>query len=654
MILSMACFLGISASARDYDFYEENTFTGENALEEAKKELEMQLERAKELGNSLDACYYLDILEDKSGISTEEDVKEKKVDTSSEKNDVIDLYSGKGYVVEFISMEKEAEVVNYSFEVENGKIILALEDDEEITDYNGKTLEEVLDSFNNLETNDYRVVYSVNINDSKIEESEVLKTYAEVQEKSLELKALGYEVSYKQNNMISSDKRIVSRCERTLEDIITELKRENVNKEIKDVSINKVSEPSTYISKKTTEKNVAEKEKAELEKEGNIYDEVSMKSETVIDKSNATKIQSKVEYNGTVDFDLPHTVENSDGKGYRYYYEVKDVVVTDSESFENNFLTKEECKELKSFYSKKGYITSCTSVTNTTIEEEDNKYYFNLEKDNSMSWVHLDISVNQKINIYDENNKIVDTVTGTLSNLRGVVNEGTFNERKITYNQNASLDGNRYEYTSISSSNFTSNDLITIYGTISYRYNNKTIVKDIVLEGYLKNIFNVCRDKNNSRNRGFDLEIAISVDSTGQHIINFTTSEVYTFTAKKDAVCVDKVYFDEYKYGEKIYYWVEAKDLDYMYDVNYVATDYTLFINGNKSLVNVVKEYYDKYFIITAKKITYIVKTVAMIKEKDKCGIDEIPPHTDVNNDISNINIYSNVVIFDDKKKRII
>jgi len=669
-VFSVCCFLGICVSANDYDFFEEKSYTGKDAESLARAELQLQIERARKLGQNLDDCSYLEILQDESGIFTKvEELEEETVETVEEKNDKVLEHESNGYVVNFEPVEDSGATTTYAFVVENGIIRSAKVDEEDTSSYNDSTIESILEAFKDEDTDNYRIVYSVEEYEDVVDEEKIVSTKSKVESEMNRLSDLGYQVGWKQNNLDeSSSKTIVSEKEKTEAEIIAGLEEENTGKEVKDVSI-KTTKPSKYASEKNLDKAVIERKKAELEAKG-IYDYISeIKEEVVIDtdKRNAIKVNTdKIEYTGIVDFENPYEdVLDNDGKvvGYKYFWEEKNVLISAADSFEKNFLDKDGCSALEKEYQTKGYKTTCTKVTNTTLEEsEEDIYYFNDNKqDTYRRWSHLDISVGQDIVIYNEDGTKKATVEGTITSApKGWINKGKNNSQTITYKNYPSSDSGRLEYRSKTDSDFTSNDLITLELHVRYTYNNVVHNKKIVLEGYLRNIFNVCKEKNRFGG-GFDVEINISIDSTGEHVVNFVTEEVWTFNASKDAEYADKTYYDEYKYATNTFYYVEAEDIHYTYNVTYLATDYTVFWNGNTSLVNVVKNEYDKDYVIDGSKTTYTAKTVAVIRKREMCEVGDegekkeeviLPPHTDSNVILSNGFTYNFVTTFEDKKKK--
>ena len=665
-IFLVCCFLGIFVSANDYDFYETKSFSSED---DANKELELQLERAKEYSESLDDCTYLEY--EGSVTSTTENLDEEIVETEQEKNEKVTKYESNGYTVSFDVTEDEAVSSNYSFSVLNGKVTSATIGGEVVDTYNGKTINSVLKSFNDEDNSEFRVKVSISSNVETVNDSDVFVTEEEAKAEVARLNELGYEASYVQNNSTSETVEIESEVELTEEEINSQLEDKNSNKEVKDVEVLEKAKPSTYTSEKTTDKSVRDAEMKEYEDDAK-WDSVSGKeySYDVINKEKTTQIANDVEYTGTDVVEYNKKIENADGTGYRVYTLVENgILVEGAKSIEKNFLTESECNSLKTQYAALGYKNlTCTPVTTTTLERnQNNKYIFNSDKGVEMSWVHLDISIEQEVVLYEEDGVTVkDRLTGTIvESPRAWLNKGTEEEVAITYKSGATADGDRYEYRSSTDSSFSYDDYVTLEFKIRYTTSDGVVHEPtITLEGYLKNIFNVCKDKNSTHNRGFDLEISITVDANGDEVVNFTTSTVYTFTADKDAVYKDKVTYDEYVYGNDTVteYWFEAEDVHYAYEVSYVATDYTVSYEGSEGEYEVVVEEFDKNYVINGSKTTYTATTYGVIKEREMCEIGDqggkeddeeeeiVPPHTD-SDAISNYVTFNAVAIFEDKKK---
>lgn len=677
-IFSLCLVMGISAAANDYDFYEEKSFTGEDAEELATKELESMLEKAKAFEATLDDCSSLEIIDEQTGIFTEvEDLAEETVETSEEKEEIVSKHTENGYVVEVVSKDEDTEEVSYSFEVENGVIRNALVDDEEEESYVGMKLVSVLADFVDEDVEDYKIVYTTTTSVTPVEETETVRTYEELSSEISNLEDLGYDVKWVQNDKETYTETIRYQTEKTKEGIISELEEKYSNLEVKDVVVSDAKEITTnvYTPVMFSTKDLAEDEQKRLQ---TIYDYVSdvktketTYEEKVKVKTGENKVASDVAVE-SVDFEVTTDgvrVENEDESGYKVYRLISNgTIISAADSIERNFLTKSECNSLKTQYEALGWRNlTCTAVTITTLEKNtSNKYIFNSEMGTSMSWVHLDISVEQEIVLYEENGTTVkEKVTGTIIEApKAWLNKGTNDEVAITYNNKSSADGDRYEYRSKTNSSFSYDDYVTLQFKIRYKTSDGAVHEPtIVLEGYLKNIFNVCKDKNNSRERGFDLEISISVDADGNEVVNFTTSTVYTFTAEKDAKYADKIVYDEYEYvytetteTKKSYeYYVEAHDIDYSYVVNYVKTDYSYTYTGEISSVSVVRSFTDRYFLIKGSKTTYIARVAAMIVTDEMCNIGDegepiLPPHTGLNSELV-IN-YDNVAIIEDKKRR--
>lgn len=657
---AVCCFFGVTASANEYDFFETATVENKELIEEKQKE---QKENAEKFKETLGECATLEYSSEV--ITNTYEKGPVTVETNEEKEKEINNLEEEGYTTSLKVTYDDSIKSNYEFKVLNNKIVEVTINSVKTDKYNGKDITDVLKSFVSEETDDYKIVVSEPLieNNTEINEEIIKTSEKEAKDLVLELQKQGYKATYEQNNTKVSNKTIVSRDKLTNEEIKEELEKNNSNKEIKDINIT-TTEPSTYESEKYSNEKDASLKKEELKNEG-IYELVFKK--VTVDESKKNVIKNEVKYTGSEIFTLPYTeyitaIDEETNQeitiGYRNYYE-KSILKSEASSVSKKFLTEQECTDLKNKYNALGYTASCTKVTKTEIEEsEDDKYYFNDTKQSTRTWSHLDISVEQNINIYNEDGTIKDTVKGQITNLKGYKNKGTQNEKTIIYNKSATSDNGRLEYRSKTDSSFKNTDLITLYATVTYTYNGKTITKDIVLEGYLKNDFNVCRERNKIGG-GFDLELSISVDKDGNHIINFVTKEVWSFDAFKDAEYSIEVYYDEYEY-ETLYY-VIAKDLDYTYNVSYVATDYTVSYNGTSKVYKLNTESYDKNFEIKGIKYTYTITTKGIITGDDTCGTGDIvipeepeitPPKTSIDIDSATINFSNKLIVTIDDKKR--
>lgn len=676
----------VMVSANEYGFYETVTATTE---EEAKQKLEEQLAKAEEFEATLGECNYLDysgeIIPNKTLLDTITFEEKKEVEEEIQKYE-----QEGGYTTSITVTLDEGEKTSYKFYTLNGKVTKVIVDGEISDQYNGKDVDSVLAKFVDSDEDDYKIVVSIKEPVNTPDNGPVTTmTERDAQKLVSELKDKGYtNVKYIANTVTEETKIITSRDLLTEETIKTQLESENPDKEvvIKNVTID--SEPNTKTHENLSD-SAATTKKQELEST-NLY-ELVIKNEK-IDKDSTTKIKTAERYTGEDKPDMPYTesvFENDVEIGYKYYYYGERKEIRPADSIEREFLTADQCQELKDEYSKLGYTVSCEKVTSTSIEEsEDDKFYFNEDKQKSRTWSHLDLSVSQTVNFYDKDLKVIGSAKGSLSNVSAYFYK---NGEKISlkYSQSASSDGGRLEYCQTNSSDkhcgwhtggddsissVTSNDKITILATIKYEnLAGDTVIKNIVLEGYLDNIFNVCRQKNDIGG-GFDLKLAIAVDKDGNHIVNFTTDEVWTFTGSIDAEYDTPVLYDEYRYGKL--YDVVAQDLDYIYNVKYTATDYTVSYNGVSSIYGLEVEKFDKNFIVDGSRTTYTVTTVGVIKENNMCGTGDVgepgegfeeelpevkpekeevvlPPHTDVEVIVpSYMSIMSNLYILPDKKRK--
>lgn len=618
--LIVCSFAGCVVVANEYDFYETITVTDPDL---ASKKLEEQLANAEIFNSSLGECTYLEY----SGeiIPHKEFLDTVTVETSKEKDDTVSKYQTAGYETSVVVTYDEASVKNYEFKVLNQKVTGATIDGVLNTDYNGRLITEVLSTITSIEESDYKVVVSTTSNKTSISEKEVVKRESAAKDLVNSLKLEGYEATYVQNNETTTNETIESTSRLTVEQIQENLQNKTSDKEIKDVVIDKTTEPGTYTSDDYEDITLADNEKTELENTG-IYESVTREEKTNTDKSKATAVTDKT---GILSSDqtiknghIEEVYENDVLVGYKEYYtsDVKTSDAIDDKVLENNFTSEALCEAAKANYS--GYTDlKCTKTSETTVESSaNNTINFNNTQQSKRQWSHLDISVAQAITIVDKDGKPITTVTGTLSNVSGYINKGTSSEKTLKYPSNATYDGNRLEFKTTDAT-IKHTDLVTITATVSYKYNGVDYSRNITLVGYLNNAMNVCSQRG-QYGGGFDLEFAVSFTEDGKPIVKIDTDEKWTLTGDMAAVYEPKVFHNEYEYG-KLYY-VVANDTNYTYEVSYVATDYTVSYEGESAVYNVTEETSDKNFVIDGERTTYTITTIGVIKEKELCGTGDV------------------------------
>ncbi len=609
--------IGTIAFAKDADIYLEDEVSTIEEIEQVKLNHQKVIEQ--EYSPNLEKCTFIDYKTNVKEIVNNLDEVTKE--TSKEKDAYKNAKEEEGYTVTVETKEHSGKTNVYKFTALNGVITKATINGKDYKDLVGKNLKESLNKAQNYENDEIRVVYTKEASSSAVTNNQTVTTEEEAKELVKKLQNEGYEASYKQNNNDKVTITLTSKTSLTEEDIKNKLQEENKNEEVKDVEITKTTTPSTYTSKKYTNKSDATKEYNEL-LDKNIYESVELK--TLIDETNANKVLTKQPFTWTKDDTNPYTEDvytENVKTGYKYYYAINEVI-EEAQNKKETGLTEASCKKLlNSHTANDGWTSKCEKVTSIIkSEEESNVIEFNDTKQTKRTWRHLDISVNQNITVIDKDGNTVATgIQGKLSNPRVVLNEGTSNEKQIRYN-NPTYDGNRLEVRQNTSNGYTqvtNEDKVKIYTTLSYTYNGKNISKDIVLEGYLNNQLNVCREKN-QYGGGFDLEFDVLVDREGNVYIVIRTEETWTFTASKEAETKLQGYYDEYEYQKQ--YQVIAIDEDYTYDVEYVSTTYTVNSNGSSETATIEETIYDKYYVINGSKTTYKVTTVGNIEKDDNCG----------------------------------
>jgi len=602
------------ATTASPDFEETKIATSQNEVEQIKLEQEA---KAEEYEKTLEKCSYLTYttsvtpITDKLNTITKETAKEKDAAVAEKEKE--------GYIVTVTEKEHNEEKNEYTFNVLNGVVTSSEVNKENNTSYNDKAITEVLNNFKNIDNDDIRIVITTTSSSQNINETETKITEKEAKALVEELKEQGYEASYVQNNEEITETTISSKTSLTEENIANNLQNENTDKEIKDVTVTEESAPSN-ISESYYDENDANNKYNELVNAG-IYESVDKTSS--IDYTKETKISGPIKFDWDKDTLEPYTedvYENNTKIGYKKFYTIEEIVSEAQNKKEEN-LTQSECQRLLYAHSQNdGWTSNCKEITNTTItESSDNKVNFNNAPQSTRTWSHLDISINQYINIVDENGNVLATnVKGTLSNISATINDTTKLEYKApTY------DGNRLEVRQKTDGNYTkvkNTDKVTITATITYTYNNQIKSKNIILEGYLYNKYNVCSQRNQIGG-GFDFAVDLTIDTNNNLIADIATSSTWTFTASKDEETKNQGYYEEYEYATK--YEVTAVDEDYVYNVSYIATDYDVTYIGTSNVYNVTEQIYDKYYLIDGEKTTYEVKTVGVIKEDEQCKIEE-------------------------------
>lgn len=617
-VLSLA-ITGI-AFAENPDIYMQDVVSTKEEAEEVKAKHFSLMEI--EYVPNLKECTFIDYKTEIEELV--DNLNEVTKETNEEMKSFVNEKEKEGYVVTVESKEHDGVTNVYELTALNGIVTNSTKNNKNYPSFVGKNLVDILTNTTNINNADVRIVYTTNSSSTSVKEEATVKSEKEAQDLVKKFVEKGYEASYTQNNNDVVNVTLTSRTSLTKEDIETKLQNENQEKEVKDVIITNITEPNTYTSEKYNNKSDAENKYNELNAT-NIYESLELK--TVINENSATKIANKVPFVWTKNDITPYTEDiytNGIKTGYKYYYAI-DEVIEKAESKKQTGLTKTECNTLlNSHTSQDGWTSECTKVTNITKSETvNNVIKFNDTKQRQRTWRHLDISVAQKISVIGTNGNIVaSNISGTLSNTHVVLNEGTSNEKTITYAK-PTYDNGRLEIRQDTKSNYTkvtNEDKVKIYTTLSYTYNNTAVSKQIVLEGYLDNIFNVCRERNKIGG-GFDLEFDILVDVEGNVYIVISTEETYTFTATKPAITQLQGYYDEYEFQKQ--YQVIAKDEDYTYDVTYVVTDYDVVAIGTKNFTTITETIYDKYYVVNGTKTTYQVTTIGNIVRDNSCKTEE-------------------------------
>lgn len=605
------------AFAKDPDIYmQEEVKTEEEANQVKAKQINVV---ETEYKPNLKECTYIDY---KTTIEEKVDTLDKITkETKEEKEKVEKEKEEEGYVLTVEVKEHEGKKSTYNIQTLNGIITKFVLNGKENKDYVGKELKSVLNEFSDEDNDEYRIVYTKQALSSATLYEKTFKTEEEAKNIVNELLNKGYTASYEQNNNEVTTVVLTSKDSLTKEEITKKIQQEVTTKEVKDVEITSTILPNTYKSESYDSLEKAQNKYDELINK-NIYE--SVKIDTIINKENPIKIVDKAAFTWIKQDTNSYTEKVLDDNGveigYKEYY-LKTEEVEKAKSKKEEGLTEAACKNLLNSYpASDGWTSSCEKVTTTTKSEIVNDVIrFNDTKQSERTWEHLDISINQNITVVDAyGNVIAQNIEGSLSNIGVILNAGTSNQKTISYG-NPSSDTGRLEVRQNTSKGYTkvtNEDLVRLSATLTYTYNNEKVTKNIVLEGYLDNKYNVCRDRNKNGG-GFDLEFDVIVDVEGNVSIVISTEETYTFTATKPAVTKQQGYYDEYKY-QKLYQ-VVAADEDYTYTVNYVATDYDVTGEGYEENVDITKIYYDKYYVLSGIKTTYLVTTIGTIERDESC-----------------------------------
>ena len=247
-VLVSVFMISTVVNANSFDFEEMGIA---NSKEEADIMKENQKVNADEYSNGLAKCNYLEYnttvtpIVETFGPITKETSREMKVLKYEMEQE--------GFTVTVVAKESDEVKNEYAFNVLNGVVTSSTVNNQVDTSYNEKAISEVLSSFENVNDEDVRIEITTNSTTKNINKKETKKTKAEAEALVAELTALGYDVTYNQNNTTKSEEVITSKTELTNESIIESVKAANPSKEILDASVSSVSNPSQVSNTYETE-----------------------------------------------------------------------------------------------------------------------------------------------------------------------------------------------------------------------------------------------------------------------------------------------------------------------------------------------------------------------------------------------------------------
>jgi hypothetical protein len=461
-VISIFC-LSFGVSADEYDFYTSTTTTKKDDIE---KITDAQKQEAIKYGDSLKSNQRLEY---SSKVTEEvEYLTEEEIEASSEKDELVEQYESDDYTVEVSEEEHDAVETNYTFNVENKIVIGATINGTETDEFNGQNIDDVLASFSDEETEDYRIVVaSEKTSENAVDNSEITITESAAKELVNSLEDRGYTVSYVANNDTISNIKITSRTELSDSDIESKLKNENTNKEVKNITVSTTAPTKgTTISYATKEE--AENKKTSLDSE-NRYETLEVKFNYTND---ATKVAEKqfVSSSTTSSASYLEDVtgeEDSTGNtksGYRSYY-TEEIQKADTFSQEyhfigNGFEARNNCSNKSAELKNAGYTVTndCNWSASTGFKLEAtrdaiyNTYYDEYEygKEYFVEYEDLDY-------IYDVNYLATDytvSYTGTLQN---------YALTKSNFDKYFVINGQRTVYTITTSGNVITEAIINPY-----------------------------------------------------------------------------------------------------------------------------------------------------------------------------------------------
>lgn len=194
-ISSLILFIDINVFASSYDLFIEDEFISYDDIEFV---YEKHIEKVKEYENTLE-CSRLD-----SNTIVEEVVEEivdEKFESFVEKEQFVSQLINNGYSVNENVLIEDGILTSYSFIIINGKISSTKVNETEVVDYNGLDYEEVLLSFKDVETNDYKVINTILGDTSVYNEGKIVfDTLEEVELEVNRLESLNYNVYYESEN----------------------------------------------------------------------------------------------------------------------------------------------------------------------------------------------------------------------------------------------------------------------------------------------------------------------------------------------------------------------------------------------------------------------------------------------------------------------
>ena len=366
MVIMFAFSIVAYAEATDFDFSLTDVAYDEENVEEL---VLLQGDSAEEYNNSLGLCKTL------SYETVVEEGTDKldtiTVETSRERDEVVEEKEEEGYTTTVTSKEHDAAVLNYEFEVENDVINTATINGNENSAYEGKSANDTMNSteFTDYEDDDVVVTNEITNNIENVSDSETVTTRSAANNLANQLRGRGYTANVTQNNYMPTV--VTIRANRQLSfqalrsRIVEQATNDNPNKEI--INVMPIAFPREIVE--TTEVDSLEEANALADELRATGEYASVNVVTEIDYDNATLVSEGNEggWDDTEEEDYDENIYTDNiVTGYRHHYMVSSTSTTtetvELETF-NGRNAERDCNNAKNRYANQGYTNlQCTAT----------------------------------------------------------------------------------------------------------------------------------------------------------------------------------------------------------------------------------------------------------------------------------------------------